>query len=93
MAAVHLLRLPAGEVRVRITEAPAAIFIAIDGVPARVDDEPAVLAWLAPILDRYRDDPRRLEISGAHVDYTGHVAPGADGAWVGYVVPNRARRQ
>lgn len=92
MSVVHVLRLAAGELRVRITEAPDAIFIAIDGAKLGADDEPALVAFLAPIIDRFRDDPRRMEISGAHADYTGHVVPAAGGAWVGFAVPNEGRQ-
>lgn len=93
MSIVHVLRLAGGDLRVRITEAPDAIYLAIDGAKPGDADEPALLAFLAPIIDRYRDDPRRLEMSGAHADYTGHVVPAADGVWAGFTVPNGARRQ
>jgi hypothetical protein len=82
--ATHALSLVAGPLRVDITEATTAVHIAISGVKPMGFERRKVQAFLFPLVDAYRDDPRRVEIAGQHAAYTGHVVPAGSGQWLAY---------
>lgn len=82
----HVLRLSYGAIRIDVTEAAEVVYIAQRGPRLRPHDIPRFAAWMRPLLDVYADDPRPLEMSGEHADWTGRVEL-ADGAWRSYGKP------
>jgi hypothetical protein len=90
--ATHALSLVAGPLRVDITEATTAVHIAISGVKPMGFERRKVQAFLFPLLDAYRDDPRRVEIAGQRSVCIGHVVQAGPGAWLGYVTKAEARQ-
>jgi hypothetical protein len=82
----HTLQFTAGRLTVTFTETPEAVFVGLTGARARGCELPKLRRFLAPLLDAYRDDPRRLEISGEHCTWTGHVCP-VTGGWIGFQAP------
>lgn len=90
--AVHTLQLVAGPFRVAITEAPEAVYFGITGAKPLGFERRKVSAFIFPLVDRYRDDSRRMEVSGQHCDLTGHINPLGGNAWVGYQIRQEARQ-
>lgn len=82
----HILRTSRGAYRLDVTETADTVYVAHRGVRLRSEDISRFVAWAWPILDVYRDDPRRFEMSGEHVDWTGR-AEWIHGQWVSYRVP------
>ena len=79
----HVLRLPRGAVRLDITETPNTVYMCFKGAKLGPEEIPRLVAWAAPIVDAYRDDPRPFEMAGEHVDWTGRVEH-VGGQWVSY---------
>ena len=91
---VHTLAVRGGTLTVTVTEVPHCVYMAISGPKTKPDDlqeQLRVQLFLWPIVDAYRDDPRRMEISGQHANYTGHVRPIGSGGWTAYAEPLPAR--
>lgn len=79
----HTLQLIAGRLTVTFVETPEAVYMGLAGAKALGCERRKLERFLRPLIDAYRDDPRRLEISGEHCKWTGHVRSLA-GGWVGY---------
>ncbi len=82
----HELQLVGGRFSVTFTETPEVVYVSIRGARARGFERRKVERFMFPLVDAYRDDPRRLEINGEHAAFTGHVRP-LDGGWIAYHVP------
>lgn len=82
--ATHTLNLIAGRLQVDITEAAAAVHVAISGVKPMGFERRKVQAFLFPLLDAYRDDARRIEIAGQRSASVAHVVQASPGQWLAY---------
>lgn len=89
--AEHCLKLSRGLLHVSITEAPDKLYVAISGVKPRGFERRKFKAFMWPIVDAYRDDPRGFEISSERADSTGHVVPCGRG-WLAFELSNEGAR-
>jgi hypothetical protein len=86
----HDLQLVRGRMRVTVTETPERVYVAFDGAKPRGCERWKVARFTWPIVLTFNMDPRPLEISGCHADYTGHVFGTGDNA-ICITVPNAVR--
>jgi hypothetical protein len=88
----HTLQLVAGPLRVEIAESAEAVFFAITGAKPLGFEKRKLSAFLFPLVDAYRSDTRRMEVSGQHSPLTGHVRKTPGGAWMVYEMRTEAQQ-
>jgi len=88
----HTLKMIAGNLIVTIHETVDAVFVGVSGVKARGCEAPKLKRFLWPLIDQFRNDMRRMEINGAHCNYTGHIETHPFGAVLAYTAP-KGRQQ
>lgn len=82
----HTVQLVAGPMHMRVTEAPDVVYFSIEGPKPLGFERSKLYTFFHGVIDTYRGDERRLEITGARSRLTGRVDPVGDGLWKGLLV-------
>jgi hypothetical protein len=85
--AKHTLQLVAGPMHVTVTESADDVRLEITGAYPVGFERNKVTRFLAPIISRYEDDPRRLSVGGRGCDFVGHVTAVPGLGAVGWTTP------